>query len=95
MFAYVVNLAKSGDHYWVFAHVTPTFDAAGRVTGYHSNRRTPSRQALPAVAALYAELRAEEARHGGKRDAVNAATRLLQSRLAALGLSYDEFVWSL
>lgn len=27
IFAYVVNMARNGDHYWVFAHVTPTFDA--------------------------------------------------------------------
>jgi PAS domain S-box-containing protein len=24
IFAYVKNMAKNGDHYWVFAHVTPT-----------------------------------------------------------------------
>ena len=29
IFAYVKNMAKNGDHYWVFAHVTPTFDSAG------------------------------------------------------------------
>ena len=26
IFAYVKNLARDGDHYWVFAHVTPSFD---------------------------------------------------------------------
>ena len=26
VFAYVKNMAKSGDYYWVFAHVTPSFD---------------------------------------------------------------------
>ena len=41
VFAYVVNLAKDGSHYWVFAHVTPTFDEGGSVIGYHSNRRKP------------------------------------------------------
>lgn len=25
IFAYVVNLAKYGDYYWVFAHATPSF----------------------------------------------------------------------
>ena len=30
IFAYVVNMARDGDHYWVFAHVTPTFDAAAQ-----------------------------------------------------------------
>ena len=36
LFAYVVNRCKFGDHYWVFAHVTPTFDAQGQITGFHS-----------------------------------------------------------
>ena len=46
IFAYVKNMAKNGDHYWVFAHVTPTFDAGGRIMGYHSNRRVPERGAV-------------------------------------------------
>ena len=41
IFAFVKNMASSGDHYWVFAHVTPSFDAAGAMIGYHSNRRAP------------------------------------------------------
>ena len=36
IFAYVLNRAKNGDHYWVLAHVTPTFDDAGRIVSYHS-----------------------------------------------------------
>ncbi len=41
IFAYVVNLAKDGSHYWVFAHVTPTLDDRGNIIGSHSNRRKP------------------------------------------------------
>ncbi len=29
IFAYVVNLAADGAHYWVLAHVTPSYDAGG------------------------------------------------------------------
>jgi PAS domain S-box-containing protein len=43
IFAYVKNMAKNGDFYWVFAHVTPTFNEHGTVIGYHSNRRVPER----------------------------------------------------
>lgn len=42
IFAYVINRAKNGDHYWVYAHVTPSWDAKGTVLGYHSNRRIPN-----------------------------------------------------
>ena len=41
VFAYVLNMSKNGDHYWVHAHVTPTFDEQGKIVGYHSNRRVP------------------------------------------------------
>ena len=49
IFAYVVNRAKNGDHYWVFAHVTPTFDQSGKIISYHSSRRAPRREAVEKV----------------------------------------------
>lgn len=95
LFAYIVNLASDGGHYWVLAHVTPTRDASGRIVGYHSNRRTAAAEALAVVKPLYAALLAEEARHSDPPKAIEAGTALLQDRLAAMGMSYDEFVWSL
>lgn len=52
IFAYVVNRGKNGDHYWVFAHVTPSFDGNNNVIGYHSNRRKPSEEALNTIKPL-------------------------------------------
>jgi len=99
IFAYVLNLASDGDHYWVFAHVTPTLDARGSVRGYHSNRRTAKREAVAAVEPIYARLRAAEqaveAGGGTKRDAIAASSALLHQFLDERGLSYDEYVWSL
>ncbi|MGE0744887.1 MAG: PAS domain-containing protein [Rhodospirillales bacterium] len=95
IFAYVVNLAKSGDHYWVLAHVTPTFDATGAIVGYHSNRRTAERRALAAIEPLYAALRAEEARHENRRTGMEAAAAALDALLRDRGAPYDEFVLSL
>jgi len=34
IFAYVVNRAKNGDHYWVLAHVTPSYGSDGSIVGY-------------------------------------------------------------
>lgn len=95
VFAYVVNLARTGDHYWVLAHVTPTRDAAGSITGYHSNRRTVDRRVLPRVETLYAQLRRAEAGQPGKRESVAAGAAALSGLLQQRGLSYDEFFWSL
>ncbi len=94
LFAYVVNRAKNGDHYWVYAHITPTFDAAGKIAGYHSNRRTVDRKALPEIEALYRDMRAVEARQARKQDAVSASVDYLNQNLSRLNLSYDEYVWT-
>jgi len=56
IFAYVLNQAKCGDHYWVFAHITPSYDDRGVMTGYHSNRRLPSRTAIAEIKPLYDSL---------------------------------------
>ncbi len=95
IFAYVVNLARDGAHYWVFAHVTPSFDAAGRIIGYHSSRRLPDPRAIAAVEPLYRRLRAEEQRHSGAREALSASCALLDEILAEQGVGYDELVWSI
>lgn len=95
IFAYVVNQARNGDHYWVFAHVTPTFDATGRIIGYHSNRRLPDRGAVQQIAPIYALLRAEEQKHSNSEDGMKAATSILLSFLKDKGMDYDEFVFSL
>jgi PAS domain S-box-containing protein len=96
IFAYVVNLASTGDHYWVLAHVTPTRDAAGRIIGYHSNRRVPTREAVAAASELYRTIRAAEtAAVGGAKAEAAAGTALLQQVLDTEGRSYDEFVFGL
>ena len=94
IFAYVLNLAKTGGHYWVLAHVTPTFDAAGRITGYHSNRRAPARAAVARVAAVYQKLLAAEAGAGSPEAGTRAGVRLLGEVLDGAGATYPEFVWS-
>jgi PAS domain S-box-containing protein len=95
IFAYVVNLAASGDHYWVFAHVTPTFDANGTTIGYHSSRRCPDRAQVAKIKALYDRLLAAERGHSRKADAILASTALLDQVIAEHHTSYEEFVFSI
>ena len=94
-FAYVKNMSRNGDHYWVFAHVTPTFDAAGRIVGYHSNRRVPDRSAVDAVDAIYRTVLAEERRYNNRMGAVDAGMRVLTAAVADAGVPYEELVFSL
>ncbi|SDC18084.1 PAS domain S-box-containing protein [Geodermatophilus telluris] len=95
LFAYIVNLAADGAHYWVLAHVTPSYGADGSVVGYHSNRRRPSRRALDRVRPLYEQLLAEERRHPNARAAVTASSALLEQLVARQAASYEDLVWTI
>ena len=95
IFAYVLNLGKTGEEYWVFAHVTPSYDLAGKHIGYHSNRRVPHPEALAKVRPLYAALLQEEARHASPKDGMAAAFRLVEKTLADSGQTYSQFVFGL
>lgn len=56
---YVKNLRKDGAYYWVFATVIPNV-RDGKVVGYTSVRRKPSRRKVEAAQQVYARLLAEE-----------------------------------
>jgi PAS domain S-box-containing protein len=95
IFAYVINRAKNGDHYWVLAHVTPTRDASGAVVGYHSSRRVPDPAALEKIKPLYRALLAEEQRHADRKAGLDASFALLKGTLESAKMTYDEFFFSL
>lgn len=95
IFAYVLNLAGDGSHYWVFAHVTPTMDDQGNITGYHSNRRKPDRAQVEHVKPIYALLLEEEARHANAKEGMRASFNMMVDYLKQQGVGYDEFVFSL
>lgn len=95
IFAYINNLAADGAHYWVLAHVTPSRTSAGAPAGYHSNRRSPGRGAVREIDTLYGRLRGEEGKHSRPVDAMTASSLLLERELAAVAMTYDEYVWHL
>lgn len=95
IFAFVNNIATSGDHYWVFAHVTPSYDNQGKLTGYHSNRRKPNEDQLEKIKPIYAALLDEERKHSSPKESIAASTALLLNVLKGKGVSYDEFIFSI
>ena len=95
IFAYVINLCKNGDHYWVFAHVTPTFDDIGNIVGYHSSRRVPERRAIEQVEPIYKMLKEKEDSYSDWREGMNEATATLLEHLESLGVRYDQFIFAL
>ncbi|MFZ5789986.1 MAG: PAS domain-containing protein [Pseudomonadota bacterium] len=96
VFAYVKNMARTGDFYWVFAHVTPSRGADGKAVGYHSNRRAPERRVLAEhIEPLYRRFLEIEASAPDRRIGLERSAAALAQLLRDKGLSYEEFVFSL
>jgi PAS domain S-box-containing protein len=96
IFAYVVNRCKNGDHYWVNAHVTPSFDTNGTIIGYHSNRRVPDRETLEkTIIPLYQKLREIEASAGTANQGIESGLEYLQQNILSTHRSYDDWILSL
>lgn len=94
-FAYVINLCRNGDHYWVFANITPDYDETGNICGYFSVRRLPKRSAIEAVIPVYAKMVTEEQRVGPKL-AIETSQALLMNTIQEAGYdSYETFILSL
>ncbi len=94
VFAYVKNMSRDGSFYWVFANVTPDYDAAGNIIGYLSVRRAPKRSALPVIEGLYKAMLEAEVKAGAK-DACDASLALLVGVLNEKGMSYEELIHAL
>ena len=96
VFAYVKNMAKNGDYYWVFAHVTPSLNRNKRIVGFHSSRRVPDRKILDTtIIPLYAAVLQEERRHRNGQAELAAGYALVLDHLKSKNMTYDEFIFSL
>jgi PAS domain-containing protein len=95
IFAFVNNFSANGDNYWVFAHVTPSLDTRGQITGFHSSRRKPTKEQVAKIVPLYASMLDVERKFQNPKDAAAASVAFLQNLLKEKGLSYDEFIFSI
>ena len=96
IFAYVINMSANGDHYWVFAHVTPTYDSAGNLISYHSSRRVPKRDVVDnVIIPLYKSLIDEENKHKSRKDGMQSSFQMLVDLLEEKGMGYDELIFAL
>ncbi len=93
IFAYVINRSKNGDHYWVHAHVTPSFDPSGKIIAYHSTRRVPARAIVEnAIIPLYQALKAEEEKYGNRKEGMLKSGEMVATHLKQQAMEYDEWV---
>lgn len=96
IFAYVKNMAKNGDYYWVLAHVTPSYDDNRNIIAYHSNRRVPDRGVVQnVITPLYAAVLEEEKRHKNGQMELAAGFEFLVNFLKSKNTTYDELIHAL
>ena len=77
-FGFVKNLRKDGGFYWVFAYITADVDLSGKIAGYTSFRKKPSRAGINEISKIYAKLKEEE-----KSGGISASYELLKEMLNA------------
>ncbi|MEA1983158.1 MAG: PAS domain-containing protein, partial [Campylobacterota bacterium] len=84
--AYVKNICADGSYYWVMANVTPS-SFNGKVVGYHSSRRKPTKESLEVIIPLYKKLLQAE-----KSGGIVASEKIINDILEEKGVHYDEFI---
>lgn len=89
-FAFVCNLSKTGKTYWVFANITPSYDENGKVVGYYSVRRRPSKEGVETIQSIYAKLLEIE-----KLQGVDKGVQFVQNFLKENNTTWDEFIINL
>lgn len=90
IFAYVINKAKNGDFYWVFANITPSYDYSGNVIGYYSVRRKPSKEALDIIKPIYQKLL-----HAENNGGISESEKIFNELIDNNGGKYDKFILSI
>ncbi|MDP3936045.1 MAG: PAS domain-containing protein [Alphaproteobacteria bacterium] len=95
VFAYVKNMSKGGEFYWVLAHVTATHDPNGNIIGYHSNRRRPKRNAIDTISKIYASLLDIELKASSATEGLQKSYAELNNVINSSGQDYNELILSL
>jgi len=84
-FGFVKNLKKDGGYYWVFANISPSFNANGEIVGYYSVRRKPIDGFKKIIEPLYAQLKEIEEKSG-----MSASYEVVQNLLKEKNLTFNE-----
>jgi aerotaxis receptor len=69
---FVKNRRKDGGYYWVHATVSPVRGENGKVLGFQSLRRKPSREQVKSASDAYSRIQKAMLRSASKRAACNA-----------------------
>lgn len=92
-FGYVKNMSKDGSYYWVFANVSPSYQA-DKITGFLSVRRKPETEKVKLIEPVYQDMLAAE-KQASTSNAIMAGTKILADITQATGKDYREFILTL
>lgn len=95
IFAYVKNMACTGEYYWTLSHLTPHFDGNRRIDSYQCFRRAVSADSVAAADEVYEELRLIERNTSTQEHGIAASRQRLEGIMSRLGMDYDQWVLSL
>ncbi|MBL4900394.1 MAG: PAS domain-containing protein [Colwellia sp.] len=93
-FGIVKNLSTDGNHYWVFANITPSFDESGKTIGYFSVRRKANSALVKIMSNLYKKMLQAEVSQNNAQQAIEASTQILTDFIDEQGVSYNEYLIS-
>ncbi len=93
-FGFVKNMASDGSYYWVFTHITPSYNREGKVIGYLSVRRKPRVEAVNTITGLYQQMLSIEKRNSPNQG-MDSSTKFLLDFLTEKGASYEELILAL
>ncbi len=93
-FGFVKNMASDGSYYWVFTHITPSYNREGKVIGYLSVRRKPRVEAVNTITGLYQQMLSIEKRNSPNQG-MDSSTKFLLDFLTEKGTSYEELILAL
>jgi len=93
-FGFVKNYTADHGFYWVFANITPDFDASGHVQGYFSVRRSPNPEAVKTIESIYQKMIEIERRYS-KASACTHSLAFLDQLLESKQVTYERFVMQL
>lgn len=93
-FAFVKNMSKDGSFYWVFTHITPSYDRTGKVIGYLSVRRKPNPSAVELISGIYKQM-CDIEKQAGPKEGIAASTQFLLDIIEEKGTTYEQLVLAL
>ncbi len=91
---FIKNRCKNGDHYWVFANITPVYDLNGKLTGYTSACRKPN-PAASTLFGMYYEQMLETEQGDHSDSTLKQSLNQLTEQLDAMGDNYEASVFKL